>query len=48
MEDKLDGVENFIPWKSRIMLILEDNELWDEVVHNTTSNPIAIPLPLMQ
>ena len=25
------------------MLILEKNELWDEVVHNTTSNPIVVP-----
>ena len=41
MEDRLDGDGNFIPWKARIMLILEENELWDEVVHNTTANPIA-------
>ena len=25
------------------MLILEENELWDEVVHNTTTNPIDVP-----
>ena len=43
MEDRLDGAGNFIPWKARIMLILEENELWDEVVHNTTAVPIAIP-----
>ena len=25
------------------MLILEENELWDEVVHNTTTVPIVVP-----
>ena len=34
LEDRLDGVGNFVPWKVRIVLILEENELWDEVVHN--------------
>ena len=50
MEDRVDGDGdgNFIPWKARIMLILEENELLDEVVHNTTIVPIVIPLPLMQ
>ena len=43
MEGRLEGAGNFIPWKARIMLILEENELWDEVVHNTTTKPIAIP-----
>ena len=36
MEDRLDGAGNFVPWKARLVLILEENELWDEVVHNTT------------
>ena len=44
MEDRLDGAGNFVPWKARIVLILEENELWDEVVHNTTRVPIVIPL----
>ena len=43
MEVRLDGAGNFIPWKARIMLILAENELWDEVVHNTTTVPIVIP-----
>ena len=43
MEDRLDGVGNFVPWKARIVLILEENELWDEVVHNTTVVPIIVP-----
>ena len=32
MEDRLDGAGNFVPWKARILLVLEENELWDEVV----------------
>ena len=40
LEDRLDGVGNFVPWKARLVLILEENELWDEVVHNTQANPI--------
>ena len=43
LEDRLDGVENFVPWKARIVLILEENELWDEVVHNTTAVLIVVP-----
>ena len=43
VEDRLDGVGNFVPWKARIVLILEENELWDEVVHNTTTVPIVVP-----
>ena len=43
MEDRLDEARNFVPWKARILLVLEDNELWHEVVNNTTSHPIVIP-----
>ena len=43
MEDRLDGAGNFVPWKARIVLILEENELWDEVVHNTRTVPIVVP-----
>ena len=43
LEDRLDGVANFVPWKSRLVLILEENKLWDEVVNNTTTNPIVVP-----
>ena len=42
MEDRLDGVGNFVSWKARILLVLEENELWDEVFRNTTTNPIVI------
>ena len=43
MEDRLDGAGNFVPWKARILLVLEENELWDEVVNHTTAHPIVIP-----
>ena len=40
LEDRLDGAGNFVPWKARIVLILEENGLWDDVVHSTQANPI--------
>ena len=43
LEDRVDGAGNFVPWKARLVLILEENELWDEVVYNTTTNPIVVP-----
>ena len=43
LEDRLDGARNFVPWKAKLVLILEENELWDEVVHNTTAIPIVVP-----
>ena len=42
-EDRLDGATNFVSWKARILLVLRENELWDEVVNNTTTHPIVIP-----
>ena len=42
LEDRLDGAGNFVPSKARIVLILEENELWDEVVHSTQANPIQV------
>ena len=35
LEDRLDMKTNLIPWKERIVLILQENELGDEVVSNT-------------
>ena len=42
VEDRLDGATNFSPWKARISLILDENELWD-IVHSTTANPVVVP-----
>ena len=41
-EDRLDEAQNFAPWKARILLVLKENELWEEVVRNTKANPIVI------
>ena len=42
VEDRLDGAANYCSWKTRIVLVLKKNELWD-VVHNTVANPVQIP-----
>ena len=33
LEDRLAGVGNFFPWKARIMLYLQENELCNEVLN---------------
>ena len=43
IEDRLDGAVNFSPWKARIVLILQDSELWD-IVNKTTTNPVTVPI----
>ena len=43
VKDSLEGAANFSPWKARISLILEENELWD-IVHGTTANPTVVPV----
>jgi hypothetical protein len=30
-EDILDGVSNFLSWKIRVTLLVEENDLWDNV-----------------
>ena len=40
IEDRLNGVVIFSPWKARIVLILQDSELRD-IVNNTTANPVT-------
>ena len=42
LKDRLDGARNFVPWKARLVLTLEENELWDEVVHSTQANPFIV------
>ena len=36
-EDKLDGASNFLSWKVRVTLLLEENDLWDIVKDVATS-----------
>ena len=42
IEDRLDGAVNLSPWKARIVLNLQDSELWD-IVNSTTANPVHVP-----
>jgi hypothetical protein len=42
VEDKLDGATNFGAWKERMILLLQENELWD-IVENTTNRPMVVP-----
>jgi hypothetical protein len=29
VEDRLDGVSNFLPWKARLTLLMKEQDLWD-------------------
>jgi hypothetical protein len=42
VEDRLDGAANFGAWKERMILLLQENELWD-IVENTTTHPVVVP-----
>ena len=43
VEDRLDGAANFGAWKERMILVLQENELWD-IVENTTTHPVVVPI----
>jgi hypothetical protein len=38
-EDRLDGALNFLSWKFRVTLLLEENDLWD-IVKDVVATPI--------
>jgi hypothetical protein len=42
VEDRLDGAMNFGAWKERMILLLQESELWD-IVENSTTNPLNVP-----
>jgi hypothetical protein len=42
VEDRLDGAVNFGAWKERMILLLQESELWD-IIENTTTNPVNVP-----
>jgi hypothetical protein len=42
VEDRLDGAVNFGVWKERMILLLQESELWD-IVENFTTNPVNVP-----
>jgi hypothetical protein len=37
-EDRLDGASNFLSWKVRVTLLLEENDLWD-IVKDVVPSP---------
>jgi hypothetical protein len=39
VDDRLDGVPNFLPWKTRLILLLKEQEL-REVVSNPPLAPV--------
>jgi hypothetical protein len=43
VEDILDGAANFSSWKARIVLLFQENELWDIVEGTATTPVVAIP-----
>jgi hypothetical protein len=42
VEDRLYGETNFVAWKERMILLLQENELWD-IVENTATHPVVVP-----
>jgi hypothetical protein len=41
VEDILDGETNFGSWKERMILLLQENELWD-IVENSKTHPVVV------
>jgi hypothetical protein len=46
-EDRLVEASNWSPWKTRIIFVLEDLELWDIVQVPVVIPPAPAPLPLL-
>jgi transposase InsO family protein len=42
VEDILDGVAKFGAWKERMILLLQEDELWD-IVENIATHPLVVP-----
>jgi hypothetical protein len=42
-EDRPKGAGNLCPWKARIILLFQENQLWD-IVESTTTNPVVVPI----
>jgi len=43
LEDRLEGAGKFSPWKANIILLLQENELW-EVVETVAFQRESLPL----
>jgi hypothetical protein len=42
VDERLDGATNLSSWKERIVLLLQECELWD-IVENTQTNHVTVP-----
>jgi hypothetical protein len=40
-KDRLDGASNWSPWKTRIIFVLEDLEIWDIVEAHIVVPPVT-------
>jgi hypothetical protein len=43
VEDIIDGATNFGSWKESMILLLQENELW-EIVENTATHTVVVPI----
>jgi hypothetical protein len=48
VEDRLDGANNWSPWKARMVFVLEDLELWDIVEAFVPPIPITTPILVVE
>jgi hypothetical protein len=44
VEDRLAGASNWLPWKARMIFVLEDLELWDIVEATVPVIPVTAPV----
>jgi hypothetical protein len=48
VEDRLVGASNWSPWKTKIIFVLEDLELWDIVEAPIVIPPITTPIMVVE
>jgi hypothetical protein len=48
VEDRLAEASNWLPWKARIVFVLEDLELWDIVEAPVPILPVTAPILLAE
>jgi hypothetical protein len=44
VEDRLAGASNWLPWKARMVFVLEDIEIWDIVEAVVPPIPVTTPI----
>jgi hypothetical protein len=48
VEDRLAGASNWLPWKARMVFVLEDLELWDIVEAVVPPIPVIAPILVVE